>query len=151
MEFHHVIGYSDTVTQLLVHKFTGMNVKAVEHFKCDELTRAPCQLWLNFDAFDHFSTIKWLKKLFVDVATHPPVLHAKDSTLWTILGHDTGQKHYICAQEHDRGQTNDKQQTLGGSSSSRRSALCPPVSAVTAAAKCLLLVVCPQSYCCAQT
>ncbi len=47
---------------------------------------------------------KWLK-LSVDVATHPPVPHAKDGALWPVLGHGASQKHLIRAQEDDRGHT----------------------------------------------
>ena len=34
-------------------KFQALIV-IVEHFKCGELTRAPCQLLPKFDVFDHF-------------------------------------------------------------------------------------------------
>ncbi len=35
-----------------------MFVKALEHFKCDELTRAPCRSQQRFDVFDHFLKVK---------------------------------------------------------------------------------------------
>ncbi len=35
-----------------------MFVEAPEHFKCDELTRAPCQSLPKFDTFDHFLKVK---------------------------------------------------------------------------------------------
>ncbi len=47
----------------------------------------------------------------MDVAIHPPVLHAKDGTLWTILGHAAGQKHHIRAQEQQQ-QRQQKERTL---------------------------------------
>ncbi len=38
------------------------------------------------------------------MTTQPLVLHARDGTHWTILGHATGQNHHVCAQGHDHGQ-----------------------------------------------
>ncbi len=47
-----------------------MLVTALEHFKCDELTRAPCQSQPNFDVFNHFSMIK-VAETFCGCG-HPP-------------------------------------------------------------------------------
>ncbi len=47
-----------------------MFVEALEHYKCDELTRAPCRLRPNFDDFDHFSIIK-VTETFCGCG-HPP-------------------------------------------------------------------------------
>ncbi len=35
-----------------------MFVKALEHFKCDELTRAPCRSLPKFDVFDQYMKVK---------------------------------------------------------------------------------------------
>ena len=79
-----------------------MFVMALKHFKCDELTRALFWSQPNVDAFDHFSMMKVTET--VGGCGNPPVPHAKDSALQPVLGHATGQKHHVRAQEHDRGQ-----------------------------------------------
>ncbi len=53
---------------------------------------------------------KWLK-LLVHMA---PVPHAKDGALQPVLGHATGQKHHVHAQEHDHGQTTSNRHSAAG-------------------------------------
>ncbi len=52
-------------------KFQALIV-LLEHFKCDELTRALCLPLLKFDVFDHFLKVK-VPEIFWGLPQRPPV------------------------------------------------------------------------------
>ncbi len=95
-----------------------MFVEALEHFKCDELTRALCQSWQNFDAFDHFSMMKEAETFCG--CGHPP--SSATCQRWHPVHHPRACYRPKTSHSCTRAWSwiNDEQQTLSNNCVSRR-------------------------------
>ncbi len=69
---------------LQFRQVSGTHRHRLEHFKCDELTRAPWQLLPKFDVFDHFLKVKVTEKFWGALPLYSPPRRQARS-----------QKHYV--------------------------------------------------------